>query len=452
MRYNRYISLILCLIIVATAQAQQSLTLQQCLQMALEHNADIAASNRALSAAQYTAKSYKALFFPSISGFATGLYSNAQGSFSEPGGALPLRNMATGAFDLTTVALFPGMTIGYNVDGIFLGGVSLEQPIYMGGKIMAASEMARLGVKAAGLQKTLTASEVIQQTSVAYAQAVQANEMKQVARTYQQLLMELLANVQSAYRHGLKPQNDVLKVQVKLDESSLQLQKASNALVLAKMNLCHLIGRPLYDDIQLDDVLAADLYAETANYQSVASRPDFALLELKVAEAAQQVKLNRSEMLPKVGLKGTYSYLNGLKINNSKFFDDASYAVLLNVSLPLYHFGERTNKVKAAKAREEQARLEQQSKTQQMELELTRASQMMQEAKMESDLTQQAMKQAEENLRLSRSRYDAGKEPLSDLLEAQMLYRNAQANCVNASFALYNSVISYRKAAGVLCE
>ena len=365
---------------------------------------------------------------------------------------MPLRNMATGAFDLTTVALFPGMTIGYNVDGIFLGGVSLEQPIYMGGKIMAASEMARLGVKAAGLQKTLTASEVIQQTSVAYAQAVQANEMKQVARTYQQLLMELLANVQSAYRHGLKPQNDVLKVQVKLDESSLQLQKASNALVLAKMNLCHLIGRPLYDDIQLDDVLAADLYAETANYQSVASRPEFALLELKVAEAAQQVKLNRSEMLPKVGLKGTYSYLNGLKINNSKFFDDASYAVLLNVSLPLYHFGERTNKVKAAKAREEQARLEQQSKTQQMELELTRASQMMQEAKMESDLTQQAMKQAEENLRLSRSRYDAGKEPLSDLLEAQMLYRNAQANCVNASFALYNSVISYRKAAGVLCE
>ena len=111
MRYNRYISLILCLITVATAQAQQSLTLQQCLQMALEHNADIAASNRALSAAQYTAKSYKALFFPSISGFATGLYSNAQGSFSEPGGALPLRNMATGAFDLTTVALFPGMSI-----------------------------------------------------------------------------------------------------------------------------------------------------------------------------------------------------------------------------------------------------------------------------------------------------------------------------------------------------
>ena len=43
----------------------------------------------------------------------------------------------------------------------------------------------------------------------------------------------------------MKPQNDVLKVQVKLNESELSLRKADNALRLAGMNLCHYIGRPL---------------------------------------------------------------------------------------------------------------------------------------------------------------------------------------------------------------
>ena len=51
----------------------------------------------------------------------------------------------------------------------------------------------------------------------------------------------------------MKPQNDVLKVQVKLNESELSLRKADNALRLASMNLCHYIGRPLTALIDISD-------------------------------------------------------------------------------------------------------------------------------------------------------------------------------------------------------
>ena len=47
--------------------------------------------------------------------------------------------------------------------------------------------------------------------------------------------------------------------------------------------------------------------------------------------------------------------------------------VLLNVSIPLFHFGERSNKVRAAKAKLEQTRLQQQNLNEQMLLELTQA-------------------------------------------------------------------------------
>ena len=102
----------------------------------------------------------------------------------------------------------------------------------MGGKIQAAYRMSVLGNEMAQINETLTATQVIVKTDDAYASMVKAQEMKKVAEKYQTVLTELLNNVESAHRHGLKPRNDVLKVQVKLNESELAVRKADNALRL----------------------------------------------------------------------------------------------------------------------------------------------------------------------------------------------------------------------------
>ena len=113
--------------------------------------------------------------------------------------------------------------------------------------------------------------------------------MRQVAERYHALLTELLRSVESARKHGLKPQNDVLKVRVKLNESELNLRRTENALRLATMNLCHLIGRPLTDRIEVADDLpdlpstpvpAADLMARP-EYRLLDRSGDYALLELR---------------------------------------------------------------------------------------------------------------------------------------------------------------------------
>ena len=63
-----------------------------------------------------------------------------------------------------------------------------------------------------------------------------------------------------------------------------------------------------------------------------------------MAIAKQQVKLNRSELLPKIGVKGSYDYIHGLEISDQDLFDGGSFSVLLNVSVPLFHFGANSNK------------------------------------------------------------------------------------------------------------
>ena len=444
-----FITLVLCALIT---NAQELLTLDQCRQLALDNNKRMAAANKQTQAAHYTMQSYKGNFFPNFTASGTGLYSSANGSFSLPGGNLPTlipdangQPIPNGGF-----AYFPGIDLNYKVRTVWMGGVQVEQPIFMGGKILAAYKMARLGKQMAQLNENLTATEVILETDQAYALMIKAQEMNKVAESYHTVLQELMKNVQSAYKHGLKSKNDVLKVQVKLNESELAIRKAENALRLANMNLCHLIGKPLIETLQISDDFPVIEQALQTQVNDITARPEYHLLDKQVALAKQQVKLSRSELLPQVGIRGSYDYVHGLKVNEQRLFDNGGFSVMLNVTVPLFHFGERINKVRASKAQLEQVRMEQADLYEKMYLELTQAANNLDEAKLQTALADRSLEQADENRRISKGEYDAGLEPLSDHLEAQALWQQAYETKVDAHFQLYLSYVKYLKAAGKL--
>ena len=274
--------------------------------------------------------------------------------------------------------------------------------------------------------------------------------MKTVADAYHAVLTELKNNVESAYKHGLKPQNDVLKVQVKLNESELGIRKAENALRLG-------YHEPLPPDRETTDHTSSCFRRFPGDRERPGStgtgyHPPSGIRNTgqTSGDSRQQVKLNRSELLPKVGIKGSYDYVHGLELNNKNFLDDASFSVLLNVSIPLFHFGERSNKVRAAKAKLEQTRLQQQNLNEQMLLELTQAANNLDEARLESTIAERSLQQAEENRRVSKSQYEVGLETLSDHLEAQALWQQAYETKVDARFQLYLNYVAYLKAGGDL--
>ena len=192
--------------------AQETLSLQQCREMALQYNKEMAASVKQTESALYTMKSYKGNFFPNFTANGMGLYSTADGGFGIEGGKMPviLYDAAGNLVPTGIYTHFPGINLDYKVGTVYMGGIRVEQPLYMGGKIRAAYRMSVLGKEMAEMNEALTATEVILKTDKAYALVVKAQEMKKVADKYNAVLRELLSNVESAYKHGLKPQNDVL--------------------------------------------------------------------------------------------------------------------------------------------------------------------------------------------------------------------------------------------------
>ena len=61
--------------------SQEVLSLEQCREMALRYNKEIAASARQTESARYMVKSYKGNFFPNITAGGTGIYSSADGHY-----------------------------------------------------------------------------------------------------------------------------------------------------------------------------------------------------------------------------------------------------------------------------------------------------------------------------------------------------------------------------------
>ena len=448
--------IILYILASALQVSAEALSIDSCRALALQYNKDRQSAALTTKQAEYTRKSTYAMFFPDLSLQGAGMYSTGNGGLSIDLGSMlapTLANLATMAsaygISLPNVSL-PSYDLDYKVGWVYGAGVMLKQPIYMGGKIRAGYSMAKTAVEMARENERLTDAQVIQQTDEAYAQVVKAEELKRVAESYKSLLEELDRNVESAVRHGLRMDNDRMKVQVKLNEVELQLRRADNGVRLAKMNLSHCIGSPLGGDIEVlseypevDDAMALQT-------TDVSQRPEVALLDYQTQLAEQKVKIARSEMLPQVALLAKYGYTHGVEFNDRTLLEGWSFAGGVTVSVPIYHFGEHTNKVKAAKLKQQQMQLERDNKAEMMLLELTQAANKLDEARLEKELTEKSLAQAEKSMQLSRQQYDAGFETLGDCLESQAQWQQAYQQSVDASFQLYLASVAYMKAAGTL--
>lgn len=434
------------------------LSLDECINMAKINNKEIQVAKSRRSYSEYNLKSVRANFFPSVSLYSRGFYSTIGDTYS-------LKDVDMAAIvtkypdlqpyiaEISQMPIFGSLSelikFEYALDWTFMGGVSLQQPVYMGGKVRTGYRMARIGVELAAQNERLTESQVIVETSKAYADVVKAKELYEVAVKYNALLEKLMRDVESALKNGVKQKNDLLKVEVKLNESLLNMTKARNGLKLATMNLCHMIGKPLMSDIEVNGVLP-EYSAGIQGEPVITNRPEYMMYDSKEELAREQVNMERSNKLPQLGILAQYGYTSALKLYGKQFINDDSFLAGVNLSIPIFHFGEKNNKMKAVKAQYEQAKLERQNINDLILLEATRAANNYEESLLELEIATSSLSAADENLRLSDRQYAAGVESLSDLLEAQLLWQQAYQARIEARISTFVSWLEYRKAIGEL--
>ena len=467
---SRFIKLTMltgCLLQAAIVEAQV-LTLDDCVMMAMMSNKQIRATEHMVNQYEHTQKSVYANFFPNINLTATDFYSNLQGSsimdIATPVGAyagqqvqnmLPLvvndalrRQISK---DVTQYVKPLNPEVGFKVKNVLSTYISLEQPIYAGGKISTANRMGKLGVKIATEVHSLSREQIVVDVHEAYHLLVKAKEMEVVAHKYDSLLTQVEHDVPSAVKNGMASHNEEMKVAVKKADAELKIRQAENGIRLARMNLCQLIGKPL--DTMIEPVLQDDeeFVGVIDKEASVLNRTEYQLLELNSQLAQEKVRMEKSAYLPQLGVMLNAGVIDGMELLDSKLFRHKfNMAVGAVLKMPLFHGNETRHKVAAAKEALYQEQMRQQELADKMNLDLQRHANEVDEARLELQLRKRNLDRCEENLRVSRSAYSVGMETLSELLVAQVLWQEAYAELVESRYQTKVKMMKWRKAAGKL--
>jgi outer membrane protein TolC len=449
--------------------AQRTLTLEDCRRTALTNSKTTAIADITERKSDFESRSYFANFLPRISASAFYLYTASRMNQHIDEAYLPTfsPDMLTGQLQPNTVALpdgtplirdgapvftdyayFPGMDIDFTMSGSWFAGVQAEQPLFAGGKIMSAWRMSQTGREIARLNIRRSQAEVIEQVDEAFFLHLRALEAKRVATAFQTVVNELLSNVRAALETGMKTRNDVMKVQVQVNRAELQLRRADNAIRLSRMNLCQLMGLPLDEDISVSDDDGNT--PELTLSPDCSARPEYAMLDRQIELKDRQIGLVRSDFLPSAGVLANYGFVHGPELMGIPILKEASFSALFTLKVPIFHWGEGMNKIRAAKAEKQIMQLQRDELAEKMQLEARLALDRVEESRLETELTGKALSQAEENMNVCRNMYEKGMDTLAAFLEAQTAWQQAWMENIEAKTNLRLNTTRYLKATGQL--
>ena len=166
-------------------------------------------------------------------------------------------------------------------------------------------------------------------------------------------------------------------------------------------------------------------------------------------------------MLPTIALTASYMYYGNIKLNGmtntgdsmvpfSQKFNDGLGMAMLSVQIPIFHWGEARKKVRKAKYEMQNAELDLQKNAKLLNIEIKQAILNVQDGYKLIQTAEKGLEQAQENLRVITNRYTASMSPLTDMLDAQSQWQQAESNLIEAQtqYKIYET--DYRRAMGIL--
>lgn len=454
-------------------------TLDSCRELALSHNKQLLIQAERVKGADYQRKEAFAAYLPAFD-FAGGyMYNQKEISIFDKDQLLPTKtfdpakgtyefNLVTdpathmpvkgpdGQYIPSTVALIPKDAMKFDIHNVFFGAVTLTQPIYMGGKIVALNKMAGYAEQLAKDMQSSATQDVIYAVDAAYWQVVSLAAKHKLATSYVALLDSLDRNVQLMIDEGVATRTDKLTVDVKRNEAQIDLTKVENGLTLSRMLLAQLCGLPVDSDIRVADESTGEINtsAEIATVydmqQVYNNRPDVHALEMYTHITDQQKNVAMSSMLPNVVAMGTYSFSNPNMFDGFKKKFDGAFSVGVMVKIPLWHWGGNLNKYKAAKAEKKVAELELDDAKEKITLQVSQAAFKAREAMKTYLMTITNEDKANENLENSRLAYAEGMMTTDNILEAQTAWLKAHSEKIDAMIEVQLCDVYLNKVLGTL--
>ena len=336
-----------------------------------------------------------------------------------------------------------------SMKGMYMAGITLQQPVYAGGKIVNANKMAKTGVAISEENKRLTRINTLVEVEQTYWMYVSVAEKVKLLTQYTQLLDSLHQQVSSFFELKMATAQDLHKVRTRRSNVTYELQRAESGRELTRMSLCHLIG------LELDaQIIATDTLILTQNYNNqlshdIVNRPEYRIQEMQVELKDLEIKNTRADFFPTVGISAGYQYMGGMKLAGSSL-DMKIPMVMASISIPIFNFGEGRKKIRSARLAHEISTVELNKNRSLMDIEAQQSKSAYESALLLIRTAEHGLEESEHNLSQTQNNYEMGMATILDVMEAQTQWQEAYSNNIEARTNYKIREIEYLRAIGQL--
>lgn len=411
------------------------LSLKDCREMALETDENLKIAENIVLASGLDRDVARTAYLPKIDGSGTAIY----------------RTPDTEIGDMMTLQL----------KGAYMAGINLTQPVFTGGKIVAANKMAKTGLKISKEQLRATRMDVIAEAEKAYWTYVAVLGKVDMMEAYLTMMDSIHSMTEFSVRTGMASRQALLRVETRRSEIIYRLQQSMNGADMCRMALCRIIGVADTVSIFPTEKIETNLRIPDNGFD-IENRPELQILSKNIDIKRQEVAMSRADFLPTIGVQLGWSAYGNIKMKGwsqdetgnyipfSSVTNSNGFMGLLSVQIPVFHWGEGLKKIRRAKIEVENARLSLDRNKRLMQLEVNRNYNNLITGASLLQSAETAMSEADENLRIMKEQYGAGLVTLTDLLEAQSQWQSSYSNLIEAKtqYRIYH--IDYLRSTGQL--
>lgn len=418
----------------ATAQQTRKLGISEMFELIEHNNNDLKAGKTGVEAAQEGIRAARSQRLPDI---------NAEVSASYIGNALLTDRDFSDA---------QGLKSPHFGNQLLL---DIRQTLYAGGAINAGIRLAELGAEQSGLGVEQLRQNRRLIALGQYLELEKTANREKVLESNIDLTTKLIGNIKERHAQGVALKNDVTRYELQLETLRLNLTKVRNSRNILNHQLCNTLGLAPGTVIDPTDDAAKQLFAKDgeAHWQEAAATgsPQLKMAAISEQMAHQQVKLSRSEMLPKVALVAQNNFNGPITFELPPIDKNLNiWYVGVGVQYSLSSLFKSNKKVAQAKARERQAREQRAAAAEQVNNSVQEAYTNYLQSYNELETQQKNVELARQNYDVVNSRYLNQLALVTDMIDASNIKLDAELSEVDARINIAYAYYKMKYVAGEL--
>ncbi|MFN3840901.1 MAG: TolC family protein [Cyclobacteriaceae bacterium] len=424
--------------------AQRIMTLQECIEYALENNPNIKSAGAAVDESQAKVGEYLATGLPQISAGA-----DLGDNFLIPTTFIPARIFDPNAPEGTLAPV----QFGTKYTG--RASIDLQQMIFSGSYFVGL-KAARTYTELSKREKTASEIDLVANIKKAYYSVLVNRERDALVQKNFQRLDSLLRQTRIMYENGFAEKIDVNRVQVQFNNISQAIKTSGTALEISMKLLKFQMGMPMKESIELADNLQTIRFEvldeELGSGFNYNNRVEFSQLEINRALVGLDIKNTKVRYLPSLDFYGSYgaSYGTAVLSNFVAFGENwRTFGVFgLRLNMPIFDGMMKSKIIQQKKSQLKQVEYAQELLKNQIDMEQEQYS-----LQFENNLN--ALKAQEENMKLAEEvynvavlKYQQGVGSNIEVIDADASFKEAQTNYFSALYDALISTVDLEKAYG----